>query len=56
MRVSSEMNGFGADCTVDVKKLTLEQAVKGIKHCMFRVAPGGSIDLIVADPEIRAEF
>ena len=45
-----------ADCEVDVRKLTLEQAVTEIEQCMIGIAPGGSMEVIVTEPEIAGEL
>ena len=54
--MSTEVKRLFADCEVDVRKLTFEQAVTEIQQCMIGIAPGGSMEVIISEPKIAHEL
>lgn len=54
--MSTELKRLFADCEVDVRKLTIEQAVTEIEQCMIGVSPGGSMEVMVSDAEVAANL
>jgi TusA-related sulfurtransferase len=54
--VSVTLNPLYADCDVDVRLLTFEQAAKEIMRCMIGVAAGESIEIIVSDPTVERQL
>ena len=54
--MSVTLNPLYADCEVDVRLLTFEQAAKEVMQCMIGVAPGESIEIIVSDPKVAGQL
>jgi TusA-related sulfurtransferase len=50
--VTANLNPLYADSEVDVRSLTVEQAEREISQCLISVAPGHTLEILVADSNI----
>lgn len=54
--MTTQVSPLYADCEVDVRLLSAEQAEREIAQCMLAVDPGQTLEIKVSDPKMAEEL